>query len=334
MCFRRNTEESQVPVAPQVQDESSSSTETQSISCKRHHEIVDAGYKVNKVGQAIQKYQKDLLFENRQKPTKSWNCIKNIFLSKESVPIQVTATIKNVKNIENANSLCTFFTKIGQNLKHETFRLRDFIWKKPTTPAAPMKIFNSSYVSHIFVERELKLLKSRKTAGCDDLSSGILKEAAYAPSNPLSYLINLSLSTALVPKKWKIGKVTPIYKKENTNHYNDYRPISVLNTCTKILEWAVHKKLIDHFECNDLLTKTQFGYRENKSTELATILLSDNIWKDDDEDHLVGVLFVDLSKAFDRLIHSALLEKLKSFGITGRSIIVLLIIFLKGSNFI
>ena len=48
----------------------------------------------------------------------------------------------------------------------------------------------------------------------------------------------------------------------------------------------------------------------------------------------MGALFVDLSKAFDRLIHSALLEKLKSFGITGHSIIVLLIIFLKGSNFI
>ena len=112
---------------------------------------------------------------------------------------------------------------------------------------------------------------------------------------------------------------TPIHKKGNTNDYNNYRPISVLNTCSKILERAVHKQLIDHLETNDLLSKTQFGYKKNRSTELATILLSDNIRKAVDEGHLVGVLYLDLSKAFDTLSHSALLEKLKSFGITGDS---------------
>ena len=208
---------------------------------------------------------------------------------------------------------------IAQNLKCETFKLRNFIWEKPPTLSTPTKSFNFSYVSRIFVERELKSLKRRKAAGCDDLPPGILKDAAYALSSPLTHLINLSLTTGLVPNKWKIAKVTPIHKKGNTNDYNNYRPISVLNTCSKILERAVHKQLIDHLETNDLLSKTQFGYRKNRSTELATILLSDNIRKAVDEGHLVGVLYVDLSKAFDTLSHSALLEKLKSFGITGDS---------------
>ena len=100
-----------------------------------------------------------------------------------------------------------------------------------------------------------------------------------------------------MPNKWKIAKVTPIHKKGNTNDYNNYRPISVLNICSKILERAVHKQLTDHPEINDLLSKTQFGYRKNRSTELATILLSDNIRKAVNEGHLVGVLYVDLSKA-------------------------------------
>ena len=93
--------------------------------------------------------------------------------------------------------------------------------------------------------------------------------------------------------------------------------MSILNTCSKMLERAVHKQLTDHPESNDLLSKTQFGCRKNRSTELATILLSDNIRKAVDEGHLVGVLYVDLSKAFDTLSHSALLEK--SFGVTGDS---------------
>ena len=189
---------------------------------------------------------------------------------------------------------------------------------KPPSLSTPTKNFNFSYVSRIFVERELKSLKRRKAAGCDDIPPGILKDAAYALSSPLTHLINLSLTTGLVPNKWKIAKVTPIHKKGNTNDYNNYHPISVLNTCSKILEKAVHKQLIDHLETNDL-SKTQFGYRKNRSTELATILSSDNIRKAVDEGHLVGVLYVDLSKAFDALSHSALLEKLKSFEITGDS---------------
>ena len=122
-----------------------------------------------------------------------------------------------------------------------------------------------------------------------------------------------------MPNKWKIAKVTPIHKKGNTNDYNNYRSISVLNICSKILERAVHKQLTDHLEINDLLSKTQFGYRKNRSTELATILLSDNIRKAVNEGHLVGVLYVDLSKAFETLSHFALLGKLKSFRITGDS---------------
>ena len=106
----------------------------------------------NKVKQAKQKYQKDLLFENRNKPTKFWNCIKEMFPSKESVPIPVTTIIGNVKSTENANSIYTYFTNIAQNLKYETFKLRDFIWKKPLTLNTPAKSFNFSYISRIFVE--------------------------------------------------------------------------------------------------------------------------------------------------------------------------------------
>ena len=76
--------------------------------------------------QAKQKSQKDLLFENRNKLTKFWNCIKEMFPLK-SVPISDTTNIDNVKNTENTNSICTFFTNIAQKFKYETFKLRNFI---------------------------------------------------------------------------------------------------------------------------------------------------------------------------------------------------------------
>ena len=139
-----------------------------------------------------------------------------MFPSKESVPISVTTKIGNVKNTESADSICTFFTHIAQILKCETFKLTDFIWEKPPILSTPTKIFNFIYVSRIFVEREIKSLKRRKAAGCEDLPPVILKDVAYALSSPLTHLINLSLTTGLVPNKWKIAKVTPNHKKKET----------------------------------------------------------------------------------------------------------------------
>ena len=77
----------------------------------------------NKVKQAKQKYQTDLLFKNRKKPNKFQKCIKEMLPSKESVPIYITTSIDNVKNTEKTNPLCIFFTNIAQNLKYETFQL-------------------------------------------------------------------------------------------------------------------------------------------------------------------------------------------------------------------
>ena len=162
------------------------------------------------------------------------------------------------------------------------------------------KITNPKYYSHIFLERELKSLKCGKAAGCYDLPPWIFKDTVYAISSPLTHLINLSLKTGLVPNKWKIAKVTPIHKKGNTNDCKKYRPISVLNTCSKILERTIHKQLIDYLKTNNLLSKMQFGYRKNRSTELATILLSGNVRKAVNEGNLVGVLYVNLSKALGR----------------------------------
>ena len=78
---------------------------------------------------------------------------------------------------------------------------------------------------------------------------------------------------------------------------------------SKILK-TVHQ-LIDYLETNNVLSENQFGYRKRRSTELASILLTDNIRKAVDKGNLVGVFDIDLSKAFDTLSHSFLLENLK-----------------------
>ena len=70
------------------------------------------------------------------------------------------------------------------------------------------KKFKIGYISNVFIEKELKNLKRKKSAGIDDLPPGILKDCAKNIWKPLCYIINLSIKKGQVPKLWKIAKVT------------------------------------------------------------------------------------------------------------------------------
>ena len=117
--------------------------------------------------------------------------------------------------------------------------------------------------------------------------------------------------------KWKIAKVVPMYKSGESDKFENYRPVSVLPVMVKIAEGIVYKRLFDHLSKQNLLTKQQFGFRQNGSTELAATLFTDDIRKHVDYKNRVGCVFNDFSKALDTLSHAKLLTKLPSYGITG-----------------
>jgi len=111
--------------------------------------------------------------------------------------------------------------------------------------------------------------------------------------------------------------VTPIYKSGAHDSLDNYRPISVLPAVSKILERCVYDQLMEHLENHKLLTTCQFGFRKNRSTEHASVYFTDQIRKAMDSGLLTGAIYVDLSKAFDSISHSTLIDKLPDFGITG-----------------
>ena len=125
------------------------------------------------------------------------------------------------------------------------------------------------------------------------------------------YNINQVLSTGQFPKNLKTAKVIPIHKTGEKSLMKNYRPISILPVVSKIIESVMHTQLTDYFTLNKLFTSQQYGYRENRSTELAALELMDR--------NLVNV-YIDLSKAFDYLDHNILLSKLKFYGLNENAI--------------
>ena len=88
-----------------------------------------------------------------------------------------------------------------------------------------------------------------------------IKQTVSAFINPLFHIFNLSFSTCVVPAQFKIAKVIPIFKAGDKSSMDNYRPISLLSSFSKILEKLVALRLMSYLNDNDILSKWQFGFR-------------------------------------------------------------------------
>ena len=147
-----------------------------------------------------------------------------------------------------------------------------------------------------------------------------MKYGADALAGPISQIINHSILQNHVPSSFKQALVTPIDKSDDLNCMGNYLPISVLPSISKLLEKVVTCQLSTHLETNNLLHNLQGGFRSYHSTQIILLRVSNEWLSQVDKGHFIGVIFVDLRKAFDSVNIPTLIQKLYSFGLTESAI--------------
>ena len=123
----------------------------------------------------------------------------------------------------------------------------------------------------------------------------------------------------MVPDDWKTSRVVPLFKFDNREEMDNYRPISVLAVISKITEKVVYHQLFSYLNASNPLSSCQSGFRKNFSTETAVTLFVDEIRRNVDNGLLTGAVFIDLKKAFDTIDQHILLNKLQRYGVCNRT---------------
>lgn len=113
-----------------------------------------------------------------------------------------------------------------------------------------------------------------------------------------------SLDNSERPYDWKQARVTPV-KKGNLYLAGNHR---------KIMEHILTIQLTKYFEANDKLSRRQHGFRSQRSWESQLTELTYDLPKKLDEGREIDAVFLDFSKAFDRVDHAKLIHKLQLIG--------------------
>ena len=167
------------------------------------------------------------------------------------------------------------------------------------------------------VHRVLTSLSISKANGPDLISNRILKECAVGLTPSLCGLYNHSLQNGSFPTRWKEAHVTAIFKKDDRQHKANYRPISLLSCVGKAFERLIFNRIYKYCVEHNILTSTNSGSKPSDSAVNQLVALVNKIYQGLDDHKEVMMIFLDVSKAFDKVWHRGLLHKLKCYGISG-----------------
>ena len=143
----------------------------------------------------------------------------------------------------------------------------------------------------------------------------LLKNCKNSIAIPIHLIWSHSLANGYVPASYKLSRIFLLHKKDRNSIPANYRPVSLTSHVVKVFERVLRKKMVEHLETNDLLCNNQHGFRSGRSCLTQLLHHFDNVLKALMNNQDFNSIYLDYAKAFDKVDHKILLEKLKLYGI-------------------
>ena len=151
-----------------------------------------------------------------------------------------------------------------------------------TLPAPTFKTDDSLSYFEININQIINIINKfspNKSHGHDRISVAMLQLCSSQVAIPLQMIFQSCISSGSFPDIWKYANVQPVHKKGHRQLKNNYRPISLLPICGKILEKIIFDKVYSFLNSNNLVSKRQSGFRPNDSTIYQLISITSSIYK-------------------------------------------------------
>ena len=182
--------------------------------------------------------------------------------------------------------------------------------------------FGFKEVSNLDIEREISHLNTKKVGTFGNIPTKVLKESSNVCNSTLKDIWNYEiLGKQNFSKNLKLADITPVYKKKDPILVENYRPVSVLPSVSKVFERIIQKQFSSFID--EFLSPFLCGYRQGFNTQYALLSLIEK-WKNTlDNKGYTGAVLMDLSKAFDTINHELLIARLHAYGFSKQALKIL-----------
>ena len=263
------------------------------------------------------KFQEDAAVNRIKSDIKYFYKYTKRFKNTVSSPSLLIDSKDNLINspLEIANALQDHFKTVFSIPNSELDSFLNFSKPKIVFPLPDFTVTTQEIIAAI------NQIKTNSASPYNSIPAFIIKNCKFSLAKPLKLFCEKSFNLGIVPNYYKSQQITPIFKKGSKTCASNYRPVALTPHVIKINERAIREKLVKFFEENNILNSNQHGFRKNRSCLTQLLFHIQNIFDQLLTNTSIDSIYIDYAKAFDKVDHGVLINKLKFYGVPNQYLV-------------